>query len=292
MVVGTPYIQIEDPFIKKLLLGYAVIITCMLGKAVSNFTLDKSISRKLILLGSAMFWFSDLMLAIDMFGEASRLTWVLCSYTYWPAQNILAFSLFHYVNEQCGKSFLKSTSNTRAILPDSLRFLRSDVPNCITEEEKEWLIANNVTMVVDLRTDEERIRKECPLIYDKHFQYHCMPVTGGNIVPKSMDDVSKSYIKMVDEQMDKIVDTIWNANANVLYFCNAGKDRTGVVSAILLYKAGMSSEYIIEDYMKSRENLKNMLENYAKMFPDVDIDVITPRETYMQEFLKWLTGEK
>ena len=99
VVTGSPYIQIEDPFIKKLLLGYAVIIACMLGKAISNLSLDKSISRKLILLGSAMFWFSDLMLAIDMFGKASRLTWVLCSYTYWPAQNILAFSLFHYVNE-------------------------------------------------------------------------------------------------------------------------------------------------------------------------------------------------
>ena len=98
-VVGTPYIQIDDPLLKKLLLGYAVIIACMLGKAISNLAAKKSISRKLILLGSAMFWFSDLMLAIDMFGEPSRLTWILCSYNYWPTQSILAFSLFHFVNE-------------------------------------------------------------------------------------------------------------------------------------------------------------------------------------------------
>lgn len=99
IVTGTPYIQIEDPFIKKLLLGYAVIIACMLGKAISNFNKGKQTYRKLILLGSILFWFSDVMLAIDMFGEASRMTWVLCSYTYWPAQNILAHALFHYVNE-------------------------------------------------------------------------------------------------------------------------------------------------------------------------------------------------
>lgn len=99
VVAGTPFIQIEDPFMEKLLLVYAVIIACMLGKAISNLGLNKSISRKLILLGSAMFWFSDVMLAIDMFGEPSRLTWILCSYTYWPAQNILAFSLFHFINE-------------------------------------------------------------------------------------------------------------------------------------------------------------------------------------------------
>ena len=36
-----------------------------------------------------------MMLAIDMFGHPSRLTWILCSYSYWPAQNILAHSLLH-----------------------------------------------------------------------------------------------------------------------------------------------------------------------------------------------------
>ena len=103
LVTSTPYIQIEDQLIKKLLLGYAVIIACMLGKAISNFSEEKNIYRGLILLGSAMFWFSDVMLAIDMFGEASRITWVLCSYTYWPAQNILALSLFYFVNQKINK---------------------------------------------------------------------------------------------------------------------------------------------------------------------------------------------
>lgn len=97
VVTGTPYIRIEDPYIKKMLMGYAVIIACMLGKAISN--VNKSTFRRLILLGSVMFWFSDLMLAINMFGDGGRMTWVLCSYTYWPAQSILAFSLFHFINE-------------------------------------------------------------------------------------------------------------------------------------------------------------------------------------------------
>lgn len=101
VVIGTPFIRIEDPFMKKLLMGYAVIIACMLGKAISN--VKKSTFRRLILLGSAMFWFSDLMLAINMFGDGGRITWILCSYTYWPAQNILALSLFHFVNENIQK---------------------------------------------------------------------------------------------------------------------------------------------------------------------------------------------
>lgn len=181
----------------------------------------------------------------------------------------------------------ENTINTRPILKDSLKFIRSDVPTFITEKERSWLLEKNITVIIDLRTDEERSRKECPLEKDKRFQYYCMPVTGGNAVPQSVDDVSKSYINMVDETLYKIIDLIWNSKSNVLYFCNAGKDRTGVVSAVLLYRTGMDLEYIIDDYMQSKINLKNMLESYAKQNPTVNIDVIMPHERYIEEFIKW-----
>ncbi len=99
VVVGTPWITVEDPVLQKLLLGYAVIISAMLGKAISNLIRQPSPARWLLAIGSVMFWFSDLMLAVDMFGQASRLTWILCSYSYWPAQNILAHSLYHLSKE-------------------------------------------------------------------------------------------------------------------------------------------------------------------------------------------------
>ena len=184
----------------------------------------------------------------------------------------------------------KSTLNTRPILTDSLKYIRSDVPTDISEDEKQWLIENNITTIVDLRTEGERIRKECPLSKDIRFTYHCMPVTGGATIPKSVDDVSKSYINMVDTQLKETVDFIMNANSNVLYFCNAGKDRTGVISAILLWKAGMSLEYIIDDYMKSKLNLKDMLEAYSKANKAIDINIITPHERYMRGFIEWFIG--
>jgi protein tyrosine/serine phosphatase len=78
-----------------------------------------------------------------------------------------------------------------------------------------------------------------------------------------------------------------NARVGVLYFCTAGKDRTGVVSAVLLYKLGLPTEYVVRDYMRSRENLAPMLAAYAAQHPDVDINVITPNEGYIREFLAW-----
>ena len=45
---------------------------------------------------------------------------------------------------------------------------------------------------------------------------------------------------MLDEKMEKIIHTIMNAKSNVLFFCGAGKDRTGVVSAIIWKKLALS----------------------------------------------------
>ena len=71
----------------------------MTGKALSNLQGSRKTSRKVIAIAGVLFLFSDLMLAVDMFGEASRLTWILCSYTYWPAQNLLAHSMYHMIKE-------------------------------------------------------------------------------------------------------------------------------------------------------------------------------------------------
>ena len=95
LVGGTPWIHVEDPVMRAILIVYALIISAMLGKAVSNLVSQSDTFRWLLAIGSIMFWFSDLILLMDMFGTSSRLTWILCSYSYWPAQNILAHALYH-----------------------------------------------------------------------------------------------------------------------------------------------------------------------------------------------------
>lgn len=101
LVTGTPWINVTDPLLQKLIPIYAVIISMMLGKALGNLIRCPSLFRWLLAVGSLLFWFSDLILAVDMFGQSSRLTWILCSYAYWPAQNILAHALYHAVYPSC-----------------------------------------------------------------------------------------------------------------------------------------------------------------------------------------------
>lgn len=95
MIVGTPWVHVDDPLLLKIVIVYGLIISAMLAKAVSNQIYRPSTAHLLLAIGSALFWFSDLMLLIDMFGQSSRLTWIFCSYCYWPAQNITAHALYH-----------------------------------------------------------------------------------------------------------------------------------------------------------------------------------------------------
>ena len=112
-----------------------------------------------------------------------------------------------------------------------------------------------------------------------------MPVTGGGDTPNSPEEVASVYLGMLDKQMDKIIQTILDAKSNVLYFCGAGKDRTGVVSAILLKKLDFDDQTIIDDYMKTKENLLDFLTAYVREHPQVDLNTILPNENTIRAVL-------
>ena len=183
-------------------------------------------------------------------------------------------------------SLLQSTRNTRALPTGNLRFIRSDFPGKLTDAEIMWLHENDITTVIDLRDECEYKERPCRLEEEEGFVYLHMPVTGGGGVPVSPDAVAASYLAMFDDQMDRIVDAIMNADSNVLYFCHAGKDRTGVVSAVILKRLGFDDRTIIDDYMETKDNLMDVLAKYAEDHPEVDINTIIPREENITTVLR------
>ena len=185
-------------------------------------------------------------------------------------------------------SLLQSTRNTRALPAGALRYIRSDVPERLTDMEIRWLIDNQITTVVDLRSDEETSAKPCCLAGRVGFRYIPLLVPGGGGTPRDLEHLYVVYRQMLDEQMERIVDTIMGASSNVLYFCTAGKDRTGVVSAVILKRLGFSDEAIIDDYMQSKDNLIDMLTAYAGTHPEVDLEIIVPHRKNMEQLLEYL----
>lgn len=185
-------------------------------------------------------------------------------------------------------SLLPSTKNTRVLPTGTNQFFRSDFPENLTNKEIQWLLDNNIITFVDLRSDEEVIQNPCRLKEIDGFRYYHLPVTGGGNTPKSLKHLHMIYRNMVDEKMEEIINTIMHAESNVMYFCTAGKDRTGVVSAVILKRLGFSDEVIIDDYMKSKDNLMDMLTAYAAVHPEIDIEIIIPHRENMEQLLKQL----
>ena len=189
-------------------------------------------------------------------------------------------------------SLLESTANTRQVLPDSFRLLRSDAPLAPTEADVAFLLSHGVRTLIDLRSQEEVLRRPCPLAEHPGFTYQNLPVTGGNALPASTRDVPLSYLRMVDAQMSRILRTIRDADGGVMFFCAAGKDRTGVVAALLQRQAGLPRAEIVADYVRSGDNLREMFAAFLQRRPDVDVEVCTPRAAYMETFLDRIDTHK
>lgn len=190
-------------------------------------------------------------------------------------------------------SLLQTTLNTRALPIGNLRYIRSDYPGKLTEDEVKWLRKNDITTIVDLREEKEYKTRQCRLEKEDGFTYYHLPVTGGGDTPESPEAVARTYLGMLDGQMERIISTIMNAESNVMFFCGAGKDRTGVVSAIILKKLGYSDQVIIDDYMETKDNLMGFLTEYAKEHPDLDIEIIIPKEDNIKKGVEgFLNGHR
>ena len=164
-------------------------------------------------------------------------------------------------------SLLSTTLNTRFVREGSYRYIRSDVPDKLNEDDIAWLLEHNVRTIVDA------------------FTYHSIPVSTGDIVPLCPEDVPRSYMAMADDTMEQIIRLVEAAPTNVMYFCNAGKDRTGVLSALLLQRMGASRQEIVDNYLITAENLREMLAAFVAQRPELSLSVVTPRAWYMETFL-------
>ena len=84
----------DDIAMEAVCIIYAIVISLMVGKAVCNFIADKKWLTFVIMIGSLLFFFSDLMLLLNVFSNIDKYVGALCLATYYPAECLLAFSIF------------------------------------------------------------------------------------------------------------------------------------------------------------------------------------------------------
>ena len=94
VILLVPIFDFGGVFMQVVCCAYALIISLMLGKAISNYTQNRSILNLVIMLGSILFYFSDFMLLFNVFSNIKTSIFiVLCLTTYYPAEFLLAYSI-------------------------------------------------------------------------------------------------------------------------------------------------------------------------------------------------------
>lgn len=147
-------------------------------------------------------------------------------------------------------------------------FIRGNRLKDITENDNEFLKNYGITDIIDLRgnTKIQDIFVSDDNINKEYFSYHYIPFsnveTEEYIAKYAVDDsfdYGEGYYLLLKnkEKIAKFFKTLANADGAVLYHCTAGKDRTGVASALLLGICNVSDLDIIANYEVTNTYLMN-----------------------------------
>ncbi len=167
-------------------------------------------------------------------------------------------------------------------------FLRSDRPNDDSVTLPLFLKEHQIFDVIDLRTDRVVNKYPNPLKNLEFINYHHLPLEEGSTISLKAMPVGELYLRMIEhrETFKAIFDILATAPSGVLVHCTAGKDRTGVVMAILLEMIGVDEETIISDYSLSTPILSITGPIYQKTHPNFWQFVGESNPDYMRYFLK------
>ena len=140
------------------------------------------------------------------------------------------------------------------------KIYRSDCLSNLTEEEWEKFKTLGIKTIIDLRSYSEA--KSDVVIPPQGIEYINSPVQHEEI---DLDDENKktkfalansmeqAYTEMVDDNLDRFASTLnliteKLSKGPVSYQCTAGKDRTGIVTGMILYICGVYGQDIVGNY--------------------------------------------
>ena len=196
------------------------------------------------------------------------------------------------------------------------KILRSPCLDEITQRDVNILVNKyKLKTIIDLRTDWEV--QDNPDVDIFGINYIHMPIFNksapgithektSNGIEHSVD-FSQMYAQMIQgdclENVSQIIKTIMNLSREeyaVLIHCTEGKDRTGLIIAILLLILGANKETVIEDYLLT--NKVNKVKAYKKylktFFYDADFkraekarDVYLAKQEYIEAVFTVIENE-
>jgi protein-tyrosine phosphatase len=153
------------------------------------------------------------------------------------------------------------------------RFLRSDSLHDLTSSDVDLLLDYGVRTVIDLREKEEAALEPGRLHGIPGVTVHEVPILAalapalGGSLPANLADTYLLCTRHCTSALRTVFQLMGNAAGGaILFHCAVGKDRTGIVAALLLELAGVPREAILEDYAASGVFLKPLVERLVRQY--------------------------
>lgn len=162
----------------------------------------------------------------------------------------------------------------------SRQVIRSDNPKALTDQgQRDLSDLVAPALIVDLRMTLEVAREGYTIAHDpvRVVNLPMLPQSGVNqeqIDAGAADNLVEDYMRQIDVNAGSVVEALRliadPANRPVVLHCTAGKDRTGIVVAMLLDILGVDHEVIVADYHVTTANMAPILERIrsAQVFQD------------------------
>lgn len=155
--------------------------------------------------------------------------------------------------------------------PNHYRIFRSGNPGLMNAEDARLLKERyGIQYYFDLRSDEEVKKYGKPnRLIDQNIQWKSFSIGGfGRTVRENLEPDSRDYalfyLEILEEGAGRIKE-LFNFILEedcfpFIYGCFAGKDRTGVISYLILHIIGASREEIFQDYQASTQHLMKKID--------------------------------
>ena len=152
----------------------------------------------------------------------------------------------------------------------SRQVVRSDNPKGMTEQgQRDLADVVAPAVIVDLRVDIEVHREGYTVLHDpvRVVNLPMTPQSGVNqeqLDAGMADNLVEDYMRQIDVNAASVVEALRlisdPANRPVVVHCTAGKDRTGIVTSMLLSLLGVEDEVIVADYHVTTRNMEPVIE--------------------------------
>jgi protein-tyrosine phosphatase len=143
------------------------------------------------------------------------------------------------------------------------RLFRSDGLHHLTPADVRHLCDDlKLRHVIDLRSTSEIESDGRGDLAREAVRFHHLPLFDRAVRAGADESSARTLVdryfllaEFAREPIARVVTLVAEADGPAVYHCAAGKDRTGVVSAILLGLLGVRDDVIVADYTASRQNL-------------------------------------